>query len=53
MTIMSYAMSAYQSMNYLAKADVGWAKDLKSNFSGFITGMENQYNTAVGYDWTG
>ena len=47
MTIMSYAMSAYQSMNYLAKADVGWAKDLKSNFSGFITGMENQYNAAV------
>lgn len=47
MTIMSYAMSAYQSMNYLAKADVGWAKALQGKFDSYVNGIEAQYNTAV------
>jgi hypothetical protein len=48
MTIMSYAMSAYSSMNYLTKADVGWAKELQSNFDGFTEGIENSFNEAMG-----
>lgn len=47
MTIMSYAMSAYSSMNYLAKADVGWAKTLQGKFDSFTQGIENSFNSAV------
>lgn len=47
MTIMSYAMSAYSSMNYLAKADVGWAKEMQGKFDTFTKSMEESFNNAV------
>ena len=47
MTIMSYAMSAYQSMNYLTDSGVGWAKDMQTGFNDFTNSVTSTFDSSI------
>ena len=47
MTIMSYAMSAYSSINQMSEWGVGWAKNMQSEFDTFTKSISDSVDSAM------